>query len=349
MFMRNCWYVAAWDDEIGGETPLGRMILGEPVVLFRDSTGKAAALEDRCCHRHLPLSLGKVVGDAVQCGYHGLEFDGAGECVKVPGQSAIPPGANIDSYRLAERWGWVWIWMGDASLADESLIPDWWWMDHPDWKVTRGNGGKPLPVACNYELITDNLLDLSHLPYVHPDTIGADSILDYPVKTERGDDGVMMTRLITDRPPAPFFKMAGGFKGNVDRRQSVIATVPSHCDVDVASDEVGSGVLEYGGPPQGTAMHALITTTPVTETTSLQFYAHPRFFGKDDPKMDEIFRNEFTRIFMEDVVVMEKQQAMIDQLPDATQIDINVDAPAVAFRNTLRQRIEAEQERQAAE
>ena len=151
-----------------------------------------------------------------------------------------------------------------------------------------------------------------------------------------------MTRLIPDQPPAPFFKMAGDFKGNVDRRQNVVATIPSHCDVDVASNEVGSGVLEYGGAPQGTAMHALITTTPETETTSFQFYAHPRFFGKDDPKMDEIFRNDFTRIFLEDVVVMEKQQERMSNKPDAPQIDINVDAPSVAFRTILRERIASE-------
>ena len=343
MFLRNCWYVAAWDDEIGGETPLARMILGEPVVLFRDSVGKAAALEDRCCHRHLPLSLGKVVGDVVQCGYHGLEFDAAGECVNVPGQKAIPPGATIDSYPVVERWGWVWIWMGDPSLADDTLIPDWWWVDHPDWKTTRGNGGNPLKVKCNYQLITDNLLDLSHLPYVHPDTLGADSILDHPVRTERNENGVLMTRLIPDRPPAPFFKMAGGFTGNVDRRQNVVATIPSHCDVDVATDEVGSGVLEYGSPPQGTALHALITSTPETETTSFMFYAHPRFFGKDDPKMDEIFRNDFTRIFLEDVVVMEKQQEMMSRMPDAPRIDINVDAPTIAFQTILNEHIAAEQ------
>ena len=94
MFMRNCWYVAAWDDEIGGETPLGRTLLGEPVVLFRAADGTAAALEDRCCHRHLPLSLGKVVGDNLQCGYHGLEFDTSGDCVLVPGQTQVPPGST---------------------------------------------------------------------------------------------------------------------------------------------------------------------------------------------------------------------------------------------------------------
>ena len=222
-------------------------------------------------------------------------------------------------------------------------------MDHPDWKMTRGNGGRPLEIKCNYELINDNILDLSHLPYVHADSIGAASILDHPVHTERRDDGVLMTRLIPDQPPAPFCKMAGGFKGNVDRRQNVVATVPSHCDVDVATAEVGSGVLDYGSAPQGTAMHALITTTPETETTSFQFYAHPRFFGRDDPKLDEIFRNDFTRIVLEDVGVLEKLQEMMSRMPGAAQIDINVDAPSVAFCAILRQRMAAERKIASAE
>ena len=110
MFLRNCWYAAAWDDEVA-EIPLARTILGEPVVLWRSADGRPAALEDRCCHRALPLSMGRPVGETLQCGYHGLRFDTAGRCVAVPGQSTIPPGARVRAYPLVERHGWVWIWM----------------------------------------------------------------------------------------------------------------------------------------------------------------------------------------------------------------------------------------------
>ena len=106
MFLRNCWYAAAWDDEVT-ETPLARTILGEPVVLYRTAEGRPAALADRCCHRALPLSMGRLVGETLQCGYHGLRFDTEGRCVAVPGQTTIPPGARVRAFPLAERHGWV--------------------------------------------------------------------------------------------------------------------------------------------------------------------------------------------------------------------------------------------------
>ncbi len=340
MFLRNAWYVAAWDTEIGRE-PLARTLLGEPVVLFRTRDGRAVALEDRCCHRHLPLSLGSVIGDELQCGYHGLRFDAAGACVAVPGQTTVPPGAMVRSYPVVERHGWVWIWMGDAARADAAAIPDWWWMDHADWKVVRGNEGRPLHIRCHYELITDNLLDLTHLSFVHADTIGADTILDYPVETEREADRIRMTRLIPDQAPAPLYKMAGGFSGNVDRWQIVEAMVPSCCDVDVGSAEVGSGVLD-GVRPQGIAFHALSAATPETATTSHQFYAHPRMFALDSAEIDEVYRVDFKRVFMEDVELMEAQQEAIDRDPERPLVDINVDAPALAMRALVAERIAAE-------
>jgi phenylpropionate dioxygenase-like ring-hydroxylating dioxygenase large terminal subunit len=340
MFLRNAWYVAAWDTEVTN-APLARTLLGEPVVLFRTQNGRTAALEDRCCHRHVPLSLGSVIEDELQCGYHGLRFDATGACVAVPGQTKVPPGAKVRSFPVVERHGWIWIWMGDPARADATVIPDWWWMDHPDWQVVRGNEGRPLHIKCHYELITDNLLDLSHLSFVHADTIGADSILDYPVKTAREADGIKMTRLIPNEAPAPLYKMAGDFAGNVDRWQIVDALVPGCCDVDVGSAEVGSGVLE-GDRPQGIAFHALSAATPETATSTHQFYAHPRMFALDSEEMDEVYRVDFRRVFMEDVAMMEAQQIMLDRNPDRRQVDINVDAPALAMRTLIAERIAAE-------
>ena len=143
VFLRNAWYVAAWDTEVGRDPP-ARTVLDEPVVLFRTIDGRAVALADRCCHRALPLSLGTVIGDELQCGYHGLRFDATGACVAVPGQSTAPPGAMVRSYPVVERHCWVWIWMGEVARADAALIPDWWWMDHPDWAVVAGNERRPL-------------------------------------------------------------------------------------------------------------------------------------------------------------------------------------------------------------
>ena len=134
MFLKNSWYVAAWDREVSHQ-PLGRTFLGEPVVLFRTEGGQPVALEDRCCHRQLPLSMGRVAGGVLQCGYHGLKFDRTGKCVEIPGQDSIPPQARVRAYPLVEKYNWVWIWMGEPEKADPALIPNWWWAEHPDWHL----------------------------------------------------------------------------------------------------------------------------------------------------------------------------------------------------------------------
>ena len=157
MFLRNYWYVAATDAEIERK-PLGRIILGEPIVFYRLEDGTPVALEDRCAHRHLPLSMGKLVGDTLQCHYHGLRYDQTGTCVRVPGQDLIPRSARVRSYPVVERYHWLWIWMGDPALADPDKITDFHWLDDPNW----GAKGQYLHVKGNWQLVVDNLLDLTH-------------------------------------------------------------------------------------------------------------------------------------------------------------------------------------------
>lgn len=341
MFLRNSWYVAAFDNEVG-RTPLARTLLNEPVVLFRTEDGKAVALEDRCCHRALPLSMGTVVGDDIQCGYHGLTFDASGACVRVPGQSTIPPGAVVKSYPVVERLNWVWIWMGDPARADESLIPDWWWADHPDWRCIKGREGHPLYVACNYELITDNLMDVSHLSYVHTSSIGNAAVAQEPPKTERSERRVVASRWIPDGPAAPFYQKAGQFKGNVDRWLFTVTDIPCFTMNDAGSVDVGTDTRE-GYRDRGVEMRVLNAPTPETETTTHYFYQHARGFHVDDPEWDEIYRTQFTEVFLEDKAVLEAQQASMSRTPGAPEIDINDDAPGLAIRRALRAAIAAEQ------
>src|SRR5262249_13265004 len=137
MWLRNCWQVIAFANEIG-ETPLARTVCNEPIVLFRTRSGEAVALADRCPHRLAPLSLGRVVGEQIQCGYHGLCFDRDGQCVRVPGQDQVPSRARVRKYPLVERHTFAWIWMGDAALADPAVVPDFHWMDDPAWACVPG-------------------------------------------------------------------------------------------------------------------------------------------------------------------------------------------------------------------
>ena len=193
MFLRDYWYVGAYAAEIG-EKPLARTILGEPVLLYRTTDGRAIAMEDRCCHRNLPLSMGIREGDAIRCGYHGLKFDSAGQCIEIPGQAQIPPDAKVKTYPAMERWNLIWLWMGDAAKRDESLLPQWQCIDDPALTTTMGNGCEPLPMKCNWELNNDNLLDLTHVVFVHPSTLGGAGLDNNPVTTLRLANSVRKCR-----------------------------------------------------------------------------------------------------------------------------------------------------------
>jgi phenylpropionate dioxygenase-like ring-hydroxylating dioxygenase large terminal subunit len=262
MFLRNYWYAAAWPSEIA-DKPLGRTICGESVAIFRTADGKVAALEDRCCHRNLPLTMGKIEGNNLRCGYHGLLFDRSGKCIEVPGQAQIPPGAEVRAYPLIEKWKLLWIWMGDPAKADEALIPDWYYMDHPGWVAAHGNDEKPLYMKCNWELNNDNLLDLSHVLYVHASTLGTGQLDRYPIQTERRPDSVRMSRWAPNVPTPPIFAKYLGFQPSVDRWQISDIYPPAHCTVDVGFAKPG----EYGlNSDRSKAMgfRPLITATPET-------------------------------------------------------------------------------------
>ena len=198
MYLTDAWYVAAWDHEITRE-PLARTLLGTPVVLWRTESGDAVALEDRCCHRHAPLSAGKIIGDHLQCGYHGLKFDSSGSCIEVPSQTRVPPGAQVRCYPLVERNRWVWIWMGEAGRADPEQIPDIYWHDGPGWTGV----GDRFHVNCHYQSLIDIQLDNTHSSFVHPDTLGNAGSLRHMPKVERDGEVLHNARRMRDSDPPP--------------------------------------------------------------------------------------------------------------------------------------------------
>src|SRR5690606_3798044 len=157
MWPLNCWYVAGFANEVG-QGLLSRKLLDQSVIMWRMNSGRIAALADRCPHRLVPLSTGRLAGDHVECGYHGLRFDAAGACAFVPGQDSLPKAAPVRAFPVAERHALLWLWFGAPDLADENLIPDLHWMDAPGWRATAGYHH----FKCDYRLINDNLLDLSH-------------------------------------------------------------------------------------------------------------------------------------------------------------------------------------------
>jgi len=341
MFLRNCWYVAAYSDEVG-QAPLARTLLGEPLVLFRTESGKAVVLEDRCCHRNLPLSMGKREGDCIRCGYHGLKFDAAGQCVEIPGQKEIPPGTKVKAYPLVEKWNFLWIWMGDPQKVDESFFPAWQCLDDTRLTRTMSADGKPLPMKCHWELNNDNLLDLTHVIYVHADTLGGAGVDRNPVTTERFPRSVRMMRWSPNAVPPPLLARLAKYNSQeCDRWQATVCEIPSHCTIDAGFGPPGE-IGRDGDWDRGVRLRVLITATPETETSSFMFYQHCRNFAVGDEAASAGFTKTIRGVFLDDVAVMEGQQRINSARPDAPTIEIRADVPVVAMRRLVRQFAEQE-------
>ena len=169
MFVRNCWYMAGWSRDFGRDELKAVTMLNEQIVIYRKNDGSLVALQDRCCHRFAPLSLGRIENDDLRCMYHGLKFAPSGKCIEIPGQSKIPPQACVRAYPIADKYSGAWVWMGDPARADESLIPEFVGIDDPRWAMLPGR----MDYNANYMLINDNLLDLSHIPFLHRYSLGA--------------------------------------------------------------------------------------------------------------------------------------------------------------------------------
>jgi phenylpropionate dioxygenase-like ring-hydroxylating dioxygenase large terminal subunit len=332
MFMQNAWYAAAWDREVG-RTPLARRICDKPLVLYRRADGAPVALEDMCCHRMLPLSHGKLDGDRLVCGYHGLTFDSTGACVAVPSQDTVPPAARVRAYPLVERHRFVWVWIGDAALADPDLVPDLHWNDDPAW----AGDGELIHADCDYRLLIDNLLDLTHETYVHASSIGDARLPSSPVVFSGEGDGATVSRWIFDHPPAPFYRnilARRGYTGNCDRWQIVSFVAPCNVVVDAGVAEVGSGA-ERGDRSTAIDTRIINCLTPSAPGKCLYFWSHVRSFAIDDEQLTRTLVAAGAKIFAEDKIVVEAQQRRMDEFPDNKMLNINLDVASVRVRRMI--------------
>jgi vanillate monooxygenase len=334
---RNCWYVAAWSRDIG-RALVARTILDTPVVLYRTEAGAPVALADRCPHRFAPLSKGTLQGDQLRCAYHGLVFDAAGVCRHVPGQRTIPPGTQVARYPTVERWGWVWIWMGEAAPAEPASIPDFHWNEAPDWAVTGGE----MRINANYMLAVDNLLDLSHIAYLHPHTLGSDAVAEASdVTTERRDNGVRVTRWTLDAPTPPMWRTTRGHDGNIDRWQFVDFTAPSSVVLETGS--AAAGKLAPDGSRIGAVTHmAMFAITPETATSTHYFWSNARNHRVGDAATTEALHNGILATFQEDAEMLEAQQRALDAPGAPPWIDLNVDQGALQARRLVAHLLAAE-------
>ena len=331
MFLKNTWYVAAWSHEITADGLFQRSVCSQSLLFYRTADGTVVALDNRCCHRHAPLSLGRKEGDCVRCMYHGLKFDAHGVCVEIPGQNAIPTAARVRAYPVVERRQWVWVWMGDPARADAALIPDTVALDHPDWRY------KPayLHYQASHELISDNVLDFSHLSYVHEKTLGgATAIAATRPKIELLDNGVRITREVRDAPLAPYFRQFVRMPAIVDRTWIYEYLVPGVLllETRATARQAAAGEADF------MSLLSCQAITPETAGSAHYFFMQAHSFARDDANVTETIYQSVMAAFAEDKRIVEAQHALISTTPPAEMLGLPFDLGVVQFRRLMERR-----------
>ncbi len=342
MFLRNAWYVAAWSDEI--KEALTRVVLlDRAICAYRDGGGRIVALEDACPHRKMPLSKGRRKGDNVECGYHGLTFNGTGQCVRAPGAGGIPSAAKVHAYPTEERYGLVWMWMGNPALADPSEIFEIPEYGDPAWGL---NKGAALEIDCNYLYVTDNLLDPTHVAWVHQSSFGQAATEDTPLRITKGDDGITVWRWMRDVEPAPFYKKIVPFEGNCDRLQHYEVRYPCHAIIRAVFTPAGTGGDDL---PHDDAfvMNSYNFMTPETEGRTRYYWFQTRNLRPDDDALSRMMSEDVRHAFEEDRQVLNEVQ--IGMATRTTpHIDLPIDGGQLRFRRQLEVMIEQERVADAA-
>lgn len=345
-FPLNAWYAAAYDVEVG-RSLLARTICKQKLVLYRRTDGQAVALHDACWHRLLPLSLGRLEGDDVVCGYHGLVYNPQGQCVRMPSLQKLNPSACVRSFPLVEKHRFIWLWMGDPALADPSLVPDMHWNHDPAWAAD----GKLITVKCDYRLVIDNLMDLTHETYVHGSSIGNEAVVEAPFQVTHDDKHVTVTRWMENIDAPPFWasqiQQARKYTGPVDRWQIIRFEAPCTVTIDVGVAPTGSGAVPHGDQAgdrsQGVNGFVLNTITPADEGNCHYFWAFARNYCLDEQVLTHQLREGVSKIFREDEAVLEAQQQALVDHPDLSFHNLNIDAGAVRARRLMDAMVAKEQ------
>jgi len=335
--VRNGWYVAAFTHEVKREL-LSRWILNEPVVLYRKENGEAVALAGRCPHRHFPLGKGCLKGDTIQCGYHGITFGSNGDCVRIPSQQTVPGVYRIKQYPLVERGMWLWIWPGNAQLADESLLPDLQeaGFHEPQFRY------RPfyyLDVAGRYQLLNDNLLDLTHLAYLHASSIGVEANASTPEDREETGRVIRSRRVMRNIPQAGFMQGRLDYEGLVDRTAGMDFYLPGfHAGIDYTS--IPQDHSTRGGE-QLRAARVFHAVTPGLKNTTNYFFG----MGGRMTEAELDFLEEYLRsVVAEDAFATAEIENMLTNLGYVpNELMLRSDTTAVLGRRALEAMMEKEE------
>lgn len=335
-FPRNAWYAAAWDTEINHQL-FARTICGKDLVLYRTTGGACVALENACWHRLLPLSKGRLEGDSVVCGYHGLIYNSHGRCVHMPSQETINPSACVRSYPVIARHRFVWVWMGDPSLANPNSVPDLHWNHDPEW----AGDGRTIHAKCNYKLVLDNLMDLTHETFVHGSSIGNRAVAEASFDVTHGPKTATVSRWMLNVDPPPFWAKQLGKPGKVDRWQVIRFEAPATVAIDVGVAPSNTGAPE-GDRSGGVNGFVLNTVTPETNSTCHYFWAFVRNYRLSEQSITTELCEGVANIFREDERILEAQQLAMEANRGRTFYNLNIDAGAMWVRHLIDELVSAE-------
>jgi vanillate O-demethylase monooxygenase subunit len=335
-YLRNCWYVADWADGLG-EEPQQKIFLEDPVAMFRDEVGTAHAIGGRCPHRFAPLGHGKMVGDQLECPYHGLRFDGSGACVFNPHEKGVVPRVSVHRYPFVEKHNLLWIWMGDPALADESAIPDFAWLADPAWEAVRGTAD----AEGHYELYSDNILDLGHANFVHP-ALAAD-VWTTGKRSFRTEGDTVWAEY--DQPDDYLSDGIGGLLGRIGVKQDFWCGVrwdaPATLFLDYRAGDVGIQREAMIALP---SLHAF---TPETRDTTHYVWAVARDYRLGDTEFSDMMHGILTAAFEEEdmpIIRNAHRQMAGGDFWGLKPVVLTGDSGGIRARRTLARLIEEEQQ-----
>jgi len=330
-YLMNTWYQAGFADEVPTGGKLARTICEVPLVLYRSAEGSLTALVDRCPHRFAPLSAGRVEGDNIFCGYHGLGFGTDGKCMHNP-HGPIVSALAVRSFPVVERHTIVWVWLGDAERADPALIPD---LSYIDETPPQARISGYMPTAANYQLLSDNILDLSHADFLHPDTLGGINSTAKTTNRQEGDK-VVVDWLAENCEPPPAFRVTVHGADRADVWTEVVWRAPAVMTLGVAAVPAGQ---PRTWQDEGYTLHNMV---PETATSTHYFYCSTRRFRVDDEGFSQFLRGALEQAFVqEDKPMLERQQARIGDT-DFWSLEpalLRIDAASTRARRLLARKI----------
>lgn len=329
-FIFDDWYVAAFADEIGPHL-LARTLLGRGIVMYRDAQNRVVAMEDRCPHRSMPLSVGTLNNDHIVCAYHGIEFNTQGDCVHVPSQTSCPRAMGVRTYATLERGPVVWIWMGDKETADPARLPDQPWLTTEAWASSKGY----LHLKASYVRLHENLLDLTHLSFLHAKSFGTPDYASAAYEAEIGEGFFAVKRNVVPTTLPPVWAEPTGITGQGQAARIVRSEFRSP-----GMHEVSVSFYNCTLPQEARDTFRIRTAhlpTPETATTTHYFVVHGRDFSQHDQAMTRFMHEQLFVAFQEDVTGLGLQEEVLARTPasELYEFSLAADGPSVAMRRYL--------------